>query len=92
MRIKAFEWDDGNCLHIELGHGILPDEAEQVFARAPLFRRTKKGHYAVFGPTTSGRYLVVVFEMKTRGVATVITGWDMKQAEISYYRKRRARK
>jgi uncharacterized DUF497 family protein len=92
MRICSFEWDDGNCLHIELGHGIAPDEAEQVFARGPLFKRTKKGHYAVFGPTTAGRYLVVIFELKAKGVARVITGWDMKPSEIRYYRRQGTKK
>jgi hypothetical protein len=42
LRINEFEWDDGNVLHIELGHGIKPEEAEEVFAVKPLFRKTKK--------------------------------------------------
>jgi uncharacterized protein len=92
MRIKEFEWDDGNCLHLELGHGITPHEAEEVFARRPLFRRTKKGHYAAFGPTLAGRYLVIVFELKSRNVARVITGWDMKSSEVKYFRKQRPTK
>jgi uncharacterized protein len=88
VRILEFEWDDGNCLHIELGHGVTPHEAEEVFARNPLFKRTKKGHYAVFGPTAGGRYLVIIFEMKPGGVARVITGWDMSPAEIKYCKRR----
>ena len=31
MRISDFEWDDGNVLHLALGHGIEPEEAEEVF-------------------------------------------------------------
>jgi len=89
MRIMGFEWDDGNCLHIELGHGIAPHEAEEVFARRPLFKRTRKGHYAAFGPTFAGRYLVIIFEVKTKNFARVITGWDMKPSDIKYYRKQR---
>ncbi len=92
MRILEFEWDDGNALHIELRHGVTPGEAEEVFALSPLFKRTKRGHYAVFGPTAAGRYLVIVFQMKPRGVARVITGWDMKPSEIKYYRRQRPRK
>ena len=91
MHIAAFEWDDGNCLHLELGHGITPDEAEEVFAGRPLFRRTKRGHYAAFGRTGAGRSLVVVFEMRGAGVARVITGWDMRRSEIRYYRSQRPR-
>ncbi len=89
MRITAFEWDDGNVLHLALGHGIEPEEAEEVFAAAPLFRKTRRGHYAVFGPTQAGRLLVIVFEMKRAGLVRVITGWDMAGAERRYYQQHR---
>ncbi|MBI4841634.1 MAG: BrnT family toxin, partial [candidate division NC10 bacterium] len=64
MQIDALEWDDGNLLYLALGHGIEAEEDEEVFAVAPLFRRTKRGHYAVFGRSRAGRLLVLVFEMK----------------------------
>ena len=66
MRISDFEWDEGNALHLELGHGIEPQEAEEVFATRALFRRTRRGHYAAFGPTGAGRYLVLVFALKPK--------------------------
>lgn len=88
MRISGFEWDDGNVLHLALGHGIEPEEAEEVFAGTPLFRRTRKGHYVAFGPTDSGRLLVIVFETKAAGAVRVITGWDMDRAERRYYQGR----
>ena len=87
LRIIDFEWDEGNALHLELGHGIEPQEVEEVFVNKPLFRRTKKGHYAAFGPTIAGRYLIIVFESKGKVIIRPITGWDMKRAEIQYYRK-----
>ena len=87
MRIKGFEWDDGNVLHIALGHGIEPEEAEEVFAVRALYRRTKRGHYAVFGRTRSGRLLVIVFELKRGATARVITGWDMSASEKRYYQR-----
>ena len=59
LRIVDFEWDEGNSLHLQLGHGIEPEEAEEVFANKPFYRKTKKGHYAVFGPTLDGRYLTI---------------------------------
>ena len=86
MRIKDFEWDDGNVLHLELGHGIRPDEAEEVFAARPLFRKTKKGHYMAMGPTLEGRYLTVIFELKKNSIVRVITGWDMNKNEKRYRR------
>jgi uncharacterized DUF497 family protein len=85
MKISGFEWDAGNILHLTLGHGIDPEEAEEVFAVAPLFRKTKHGHYAVFGRADSGRLLVIVFEYKKGGAARVITGWDMSEAERRHY-------
>jgi uncharacterized DUF497 family protein len=87
LKIKGFEWDDNNTVHLELGHGIIPEEAEEVFAADPLFSKTKKGHYAAFGPTLDGRYLIIVFELKKNGNARVITGWDMDQQEKNYWRK-----
>lgn len=89
MRISAFEWDDGNELHLALKHGIEPEEAEAVFAEAPLVRKTRRGHYAAFGRDMSGRLLVIVFEMRSSGVARVINGWDMTAAERRYYLENR---
>ena len=76
---------------MELGHGLTPEEAEEVFVNRPLYRRTKKKHYVGFGPVFAGRYLTIVFEWREKGLVRVITGWDMKRAEIQYYRKHRDR-
>lgn len=89
MRIAGFEWDDGNILHLALGHGIEPEEAEEVFAVDPLFRKTRGGHYVAFGRTQGGRLLVIVFEKKTRNLVRAITGWDMDTAERRYYQRHR---
>jgi uncharacterized protein len=92
VKIVDFEWDQGNVLHLELGHGIRPEEAEEVFAVKPLFRRTKKGHYTAMGPTKEGRYLIIIFELKKKGsIARVITGWDMDRTEIRYWTNHRGR-
>lgn len=90
MKIRDFEWDDGNVPHLELGHGIEPEEAEEGFAHKPVFRRTKKGHYVAMGSTLEGRYLTVVFALKKNGLARIITGWDLDAAEIKYWRKQRS--
>ncbi len=87
MRISEIEWDDGNVLYLALRHGIEPEEAEEVFAEAPLYRKTKRGHYAAFGPTFAGRLLVLIFEVKAAGRVRVITGWDMDRAERRYYQR-----
>ena len=88
MRIRGFEWDDGNVPHIELGHGVTPDEAEQVFAIRPIVRKTRHGRYVAFGPSLDGRLLTIVFEYKGAGLARVITGWDMSPAERRHCRER----
>jgi uncharacterized DUF497 family protein len=85
MNIAEFEWDDGNFLCLALGHGIGPEEAEEVFAISPIIRKTKMGHYAVFGRTVSGRLLVIGLENKGKGIVRVITGWDMDDAERQFY-------
>ncbi len=89
VRVSDFEWDEGNALHLELGHGITTDEAEEVFLNQPLFRKTRKGHYAVFGSTGAGRYLTIIFELRSKNLVRMITGWDMKPAEIRYYKRTR---
>ena len=91
MRVSSFEWDDGNVLHLALGHGIEPEEAEEVFALAPLYRRTKLGHYVAFGRAASGRLLVLVFAHRPGGQVRVITGWDMSAAERRYYSRHRGK-
>jgi len=91
LRIRGFQWDDGNVIHLELGHGVKPEEAEEVFAIAPLFRKTRKGHYVALGPTMDGRFITLVFELKAGRIARVITGWDMNQAEKKYWRKHKQR-
>ena len=91
MRISGFEWDEDNVVHLTLGHGIEAEEAEEVLAGSPLYRKTKRGHYAAFGPTQAGRLLVVVFEMKGRGLARVIAGRDMDSPERRYYQQQRRR-
>ena len=91
MRIAEFEWDEDNVVHLSLGHGIEAEEAEEVFAVSPLYGKTKRGHYAAFGPTRVGRLLVVVFEVKGKGLVRVITGSDMDSAERRYYQQQRGR-
>ncbi len=87
MRVSDFEWDEGNMLHLELRHGISPDEAEQVFVMNPIFRKTKRGHYAAFSTTIDNRYLVIIFEYKSKDIIRPITGWDMNKSEKRFYKK-----
>ena len=87
LRVEGFLWDDVNVVHLEMGHGIEPEEAEEVFAINVLFRKTKKGHYFAYGPTLDGRYLTLVFEFKKDCLGRIITGWDMTETEKRYWRR-----
>ena len=89
LRIREFEWDEGNILHLTLGHGIEPDEAEEALAVAPSFAAPRKDTTPHSGRTNAGRLLVIVFEKKTGGSLRVITGWDMNTAEKRFYRRSR---
>ena len=82
----VLQWDIGNVVHIELGYGINPEEAEGGFAIKLFFRKTKRGHYVAMGPTGDVRFFTIVFELKNSGIAKIITGWDMEQAEKKYWR------
>ena len=88
MRITRFEWDEFNEEHISR-HGVDSSEVEEVFVVAPYLRRGRGGRYLVYGPTTDGRYLFVVFALAARGVARVITARDMTRRERVEYRRRK---
>ncbi|KUK36975.1 MAG: Uncharacterized protein XD66_0321 [Thermacetogenium phaeum] len=86
VRISRFEWDEGNIGHIAR-HNIEPDEAEEVFANFPLYRRAKTNRMAAYGQTDGGRYLFVVFERKPSGVIRVVTAREMSLSERRCYRR-----
>ena len=89
MRIVDFEWDDENILHLELGHGITPEEAEEVTAESPVFRTLRRNCYSALGPTFDGRFLVLVFKLNPKGRTRVLTGWDMEPIDRRMYERLR---
>lgn len=86
MRISRFEWDEGNIYHIAR-HNVEPDEAEEVFANFPHYRKAKINRMTAYGQTDSGRYLFVVFERKSGGVIRVVTAREMNHSERRCYRR-----
>jgi len=88
MEIREFEWDDRNIEHIAR-HKVFPDEVEDVaFDDEPWIRRGKQGTRYMLGYTIAGRYLFVVYILKGRGVARVITAMDMDHKTRELYLKR----
>ena len=88
MEIKEFLWNDENIEHIAR-YGILPDEVEDVaFDDEPWVRVGRKGTRYMLGYTVAGRYLFIVYVLKEKGVARVITGMDMDEKTKKLYKKR----
>lgn len=88
MEIREFEWDDNNIEHISR-HGVSPDEVEDVaFDDDPWIRKGRKGTRYMLGHTIAGRYLFVVYFLKSKGIARVITAMDMDEKTRKLYRNR----
>ncbi len=88
MEIREFEWDDNNIEHIAR-HGVFPDEVEDVaFDNNPWIRKGRKGTRYMLGYTVAGRYLFVVYVLKGKGIARVITSMDMDDKTKKLYKKR----
>ena len=88
MEINEFEWDDRNTEHIAR-HNVSPDEVEDVaFGDEPLIKKGRKGTRYMLGFTIGGRYLFVVYRLKSKGFARVITAMDMDQKTRKLYKKR----
>jgi len=92
MQIEAFIWLDEIVEKLEVKHGVLPDEVEQVFIRRPYFRFIAKGRrqrnenlYAAYGTAESGRYLTVFFIRKPGNLALIVTARDMDDKERKRY-------
>jgi hypothetical protein len=61
-----FAWDQANCEHIAK-HAVTAAEAQQIvaFARPPYPREIGDEKLVVWGQTAAGRYLQVIFVLKS---------------------------
>lgn len=57
-----FRWNDWNLHHATI-HGVTPEEAEEVAATAkpPFPERIDNDKWLVWGPTSSGRLVQVIY-------------------------------
>ena len=79
----------GALHHIIARHGAFPDEVEDVaFDDDPWIRKGRKGTRYMLGYTVAGRYLFVVYVLKGKGIARVITSMDMDDKTKKLYKKR----
>ena len=75
-----FVWDEDNEEHLGR-HGILDEEAEEIFFNSYVITPNKKKHgprrYRIDGKTNAGRRLRIIFEDLGSCTARIITGWDV---------------
>lgn len=89
MEISGFQWDEDNVSPIARHH-VYPDEVEELaFDDEPWIKKGSGGTRYMLGYTISGRYLFVVYALKEKGIARVVTAMDMDEKSRRLYRKRR---
>ena len=89
MEITDFQWDEDNVAHIAR-HKVYPDEVEELaFDDEPWIRKGRGETRYMLGYTISGRYLFIVYILKGKGIARVVTPMDMDEKSRRLYRKRR---
>ncbi len=95
MRITDIIWKEAVVTKLSAKHGVSVAEAEEVLLSKPVVRRIVKGRvhgedvYAAMAQVAGGRYVIVFFIDKKRGVALPISARDMSPAERKYYAKQR---
>ncbi len=87
MRIDDLEWTLERVDQIAL-HEVTPEEVEEVFISAPVFKRGRGGVYEAWGQTESGRYLLVIFRYLGHNRGRPITARDMDENEKRFFRKK----
>ena len=90
MTIDQLSWPEDRIEHIA-GHGVTPEEVEQVCFGKSLVRRAKsEGEnpvYYVQGQTEAGRYLFCVVIGFPDGNGYPVTAREMTEKEKRRYRK-----
>jgi len=88
MEITWFDWDSDNIEHIGR-HNVSPDEVEDVaFDDEPWIRKGRKGTRYILGYTVAGRYLFIVYVLKGKGIARVMTAVEMDEKTRRLYKRR----
>jgi len=91
MSITEIIWKDQFVEKLAWKHGVSTTEVEETLRANPHLRKVGKGNvkgenvYAAYGQTKAGRYLVVIYIRKPKGVILPISARDMDDAERKYY-------
>lgn len=87
-RIHGFVWLEWVLENIEDKHSVGPEEVEEVFFNQPYkVRKAASGKYLLYGQTSDGRYLFVVFTWVGQQVK-VITARDMTHSERRFFERK----
>ncbi len=95
MRITDVIWKEPVVEKLAGKHGVSIAEAEEVLLSRPVVRRMLKGRvrgediYSAMAQIADGRYLIVFFIDKTRGLVLPISTRNMSPSERQYYAKHR---
>jgi len=85
MNIQGFNWDDKNEQHIAR-HDVLPEEVEEAFEEKYVIFPSWVGRYILLGRSVAGRYLFIVFEIKS-GIVRTVTARTMSGTEKRRYQR-----
>jgi uncharacterized DUF497 family protein len=85
MKISDLEWDDKNLEHIIGRHGISPKEVEDVCFGPHYACSAKYRRKAIYGQSSSGKYIMVILEQLYVSVFRPITARGMKNSEKRKY-------
>lgn len=75
-QIEGFEWDAGNLTKSVQRHGITPDEAEEIFFRAPWVMddtrpEDPEPRFAAIGRSERGRVLRILFTARRHHIRPI---------------------
>ena len=94
MIIEEILWLQKIVDKLETKHRISQEEVEQIFVNNPQYRFLEKGKiedehvYSAYGQTDVGRYVTVIFILKFKNCALVISARDMDKKERKQYGKK----
>jgi hypothetical protein len=88
MEITEFEWDDDNIGHVARHHVSIDEIEDLAFNDEPWVKRRRGETRYMLGYTVAGRYLFVVYVLKDKGRARVITAMDMDEKTRRLYKRR----
>jgi uncharacterized DUF497 family protein len=95
MIITEIIWKDQFVEKLAWKHGVSTAEVEETLYAHPHLRKVGKGNvkgeniYAAYGQTEAGRYLVVIYIRKPKGVILPISARDMDGSERRYYEQQK---